>query len=176
MPDPIPENERKPRDMGEILWEFRTLAERAMFSLGPPLDPFIEGMLRICMKDIKSQYAPRPEVSLNSEAAEHHLLSSQRADDAEQYPEALSHALRGLVYSPHSPDLWHAAASAVVGQWRIDLAIEMLEHVLWIDPERESAKEDLAYLKKRSDERSAEYAALLESLDRRTPPSEDANS
>jgi tetratricopeptide (TPR) repeat protein len=175
MSGPAPENNIRPRDMGEILLEFKHLADRALCSFDSTLAPFVEGMLRICIRDITNQYALRPEVSLNSEAAEHHLISSQQADVSEKYPEALSHALRGLVYSPHSPDLWHAAADAVIGHGRMDLAAEMLEHVLRIDPARQNAKEDLDYLKKRIDEWKAENAELLARLDRANPPLDETN-
>ncbi len=105
------------------------------------LDPCVGSTLKLVMGELK-RYVPGLELPTNADIACAFAASAEMALRDDNNHDALSFALRGLAGAPHNPRLWHLAASASVNCGAIELAIQMLDHSLWIHPGFGAARQD----------------------------------
>ena len=121
------------------------LADRVAADRGPGLDPIVTSSMRRAVDELR-RHVPGLAEPLDPGAARAHRLAGDAALKDARYREALSHALAGLAFSPHDPNLYYLAASTCFELGAPRDAIELLQHALWIHPGHPLARLDLESL------------------------------
>ncbi|MFI5372702.1 MAG: hypothetical protein ACHQ52_14185 [Candidatus Eisenbacteria bacterium] len=121
------------------------LAERVAADPGPGLDPVVTASLRRAIDELR-RHVPGLYEPLDAEAARAHRIAGESALRDGRHRESLAHALAGLAYAPHDPNLHYLAASSCFELGAARDAIELLQHVLWIHPGHPQARLDLESL------------------------------
>jgi tetratricopeptide (TPR) repeat protein len=121
------------------------LAERVSSDTATGLDPIVSASLRRAIDELR-RHIPGLSPPLDPDAARAHREAGNDAFAYGRYREALSHALAGLAFSPHEPNLHYLAATACFELGAARDAIELLQHVLWIHPGHPQARLDLESL------------------------------
>ena len=121
------------------------LADRVGADPGPGLDPIVTSSLRRAVDELR-RHIPGLVEPIDPVAARAHRIAGDGALQDGRHREALAHALAGLAYSPHDPNLHYLAASTCFELGAPRDAIELLQHVLWIHPGHPQARIDLESL------------------------------
>lgn len=121
------------------------LADRVAADRAPGLDPIVTASLRRAIEELR-RHIPGLVEPLDPETARGHRIAGDAALRDGRHREALAHALAGLAYSPHDPNLHYLAASSCFELGAPRDAIELLQHVLWIHPGHPQARLDLESL------------------------------
>jgi hypothetical protein len=121
------------------------LADRVAADPGPGLDPVVTSSLRRAIDELR-RHIPGLYDPLDASAARGCRVAGDHALRDGRFRESLAHALAGMAYAPHDPNLHYLAAASCFELGASRDAIELLQHVLWIHPGHPQARQDLESL------------------------------
>lgn len=132
--------------LGDISITFDRLGDQAHWTNDRKFHPEVIRQFGELIARLK-KFIPGLEPPLNAEKAEAYLAGAEDWYVRNDFHQMLAVCCYGLAQSPHHPLLFHRAAQALIAQGAISLAIDVLDHALWVNPGNQSARQDLETLR-----------------------------